>query len=72
MTLIHAGLPIIQAVELLTKRQRNLYFRSLLQNVRDRLRSGEALSEAFEAQRSSPRSIPLPCWRVNAAATWKR
>ncbi len=55
VTLIHAGLPIIQAVELLIKRQRNLYFRSLLQNVRDRLRSGQALSEAFEAQKVFPK-----------------
>ena len=55
VTLIHAGLPIIQAVELLIKRQRNLYFRSLLQNVRDRLRSGQALSEAFEAQSVFPK-----------------
>jgi type IV pilus assembly protein PilC len=55
VTLIHAGLPIIQALELLMKRQRNLYFRSLLQNVRDRVRGGELLSQAFEAQRVFPK-----------------
>ncbi len=55
LTLIHAGLPIIQALELLMKRQRNLYFRSLLQNVRDRVRGGELLSQAFEAQRAFPK-----------------
>src|SRR3954466_12705714 len=51
VTLIHAGLPIIQSLELLIKRQRNLFFRSVLQNVRDRVRAGELLSEAFEAQK---------------------
>ncbi len=55
LTLIHAGLPIIQALELLMKRQRNPYFRSVLQNVRDRVRGGELLSQAFEAQRSFPK-----------------
>ncbi len=55
LTLIHAGLPIIQALELLMKRQRNPYFRSLLQNVRDRVRGGELLSHAFDAQRAFPK-----------------
>jgi type IV pilus assembly protein PilC len=55
LTLIHAGLPIIQALELLMKRQRNLYFRSILQNVRDRVRGGELLSQSFEAQRVFPK-----------------
>jgi len=55
VTLIHAGLPIIQALELLIKRQRNLFFRSVLQNVRDRVRGGELLSEAFEAQKVFPK-----------------
>ena len=55
VTLIHAGLPIIQSLELLIKRQRNLFFRSVLQNVRDRVRGGELLSEAFEAQQVFPK-----------------
>ena len=55
LTLIHAGLPIIQALELLMKRQRNPYFRSILQNVRDRVRGGELLSQSFEAQRAFPK-----------------
>ncbi len=55
VTLIHAGLPIIQALELLIKRQRNPFFRSVLQNVRDRVRGGELLSEAFEAQEVFPK-----------------
>jgi type IV pilus assembly protein PilC len=55
LTLIHAGLPIIQSLELLIKRQRNPFFRSVLQNVRDRLRGGELLSEAFAAQKVFPK-----------------
>lgn len=55
VTLIHAGLPIIQSLELLIKRQRNVFFRSVLQNVRDRVRGGELLSEAFEAQKVFPK-----------------
>jgi type IV pilus assembly protein PilC len=55
VTLIHAGLPIIQSLELLIKRQRNPFFRSVLQNVRERLRGGELLSEAFSAQKVFPK-----------------
>ncbi len=50
VTLIRAGLPILTALELLTKRQSNPYFRSLLQNVTERIKGGELLSSAFEAQ----------------------
>ena len=55
LTLIHAGLPIIQALDLLIKRQRNPFFHSVLQNVRDRVRGGELLSDAFEAQKVFPK-----------------
>ena len=55
VTLIHAGLPIIQSIDLLMKRQRNPFFRSVLQNVRDRVKGGELLSEAFEAQHVFPK-----------------
>jgi len=50
LTLIRAGLPILQAIELLAKRQRNKYFQSALEDIRSRVRSGESLSRAFEAQ----------------------
>src|SRR5579871_5783020 len=33
LTLIHAGLPILGGLEMLQKRQRNAYFRTLLENV---------------------------------------
>ncbi len=55
VTLFRAGLPILTALDLLIRRQRNAYFRNVLQNVRDRVKSGELLSEAFEAQGAVPR-----------------
>src|SRR5450755_2996218 len=55
VTLIHAGLPIIQSLELLMKRQRNPFFRSVLHDVRDRVRGGELLSDAFAEQKAFPK-----------------
>ncbi len=55
VTLIRAGLPILTSLDLLIRRQRNIYFRTVLQNVRDRVKSGELLSEAFEAEGAVPR-----------------
>jgi type IV pilus assembly protein PilC len=50
LTLLKAGLPILGSLDLLIKRQRDSYFKSLLQNVRERVKGGELLSEAFAAQ----------------------
>ncbi len=50
LTLIRAGLPILTALDLLSKRQRNVFFRGLLQNIRERVKGGELLSESFAAQ----------------------
>jgi type IV pilus assembly protein PilC len=55
LTLIHAGLPILNALELLIKRQRNDYLRNLLENVRERVKGGELLSDAFAAQGAFPK-----------------
>ena len=55
LTLIKAGLPILSSLDLLIKRQKDAQLRSLLQNVRDRVKSGESLSEAFEAQGAFPK-----------------
>jgi type IV pilus assembly protein PilC len=50
LTLIKAGLPILKSLELLAKRQRNQGFKSILENVQQRVKSGELLSDAFAAQ----------------------
>jgi type IV pilus assembly protein PilC len=55
VTLVRAGLPILNALDLLIRRQKNLFFRGVLENVRDRVRSGELLSDAFAAQGIFPK-----------------
>ena len=50
LTLIKAGLPILKSLDLLSKRQRNPYFKSMLENVQARVKGGELLSDAFAAQ----------------------
>jgi type IV pilus assembly protein PilC len=50
LTLIKAGLPILKSLDLLGKRQRNPDFKSMLENVQARVKSGELLSDAFAAQ----------------------
>ena len=52
LTLIHAGLPILQGLDLLSKRQKNRYLRSILENVRQRVRTGHAVRAL--AWQSSP------------------
>ena len=55
LTLIKAGLPILSSLELLTKRQKDAHLRSLLENVRERVKSGQLLSDAFAAQGTFPK-----------------
>src|SRR3954471_550992 len=50
VTLIRAGLPIPTALELLGKQQKDPYFQTVIADVRLRVKSGESLSSAFEAQ----------------------
>src|SRR5271155_4751991 len=50
VTLIKAGLPILTGLDLLGKQQRDPYFRAVLEDVRTRVKGGEFLSTAFEAQ----------------------
>jgi len=54
-TLIKAGLPMLMVLDLLARRQRDPFFKSLLENVHERVRSGQLLSEAFEAQQVIPK-----------------
>lgn len=50
VTLIRAGLPIPTALELLGKQQKDPNFQHVLADVRQRVKGGESLSQAFEAQ----------------------
>jgi len=47
--LLRAGLPLLQALDLMLERMANEQFRAVLTDIRDRVRSGEDLSEAFAA-----------------------
>ena len=48
--LLKAGLPILTSLDILLERRSNPTFKQALQDVRSRVKSGEALSEAFMAQ----------------------
>ena len=49
-TLLKAGLPLVQSLDILRKRVKIPLFKSVLDDVHERVRSGTALSDAFEAQ----------------------
>ncbi len=48
-TLLKAGMPLVQSLELLKRRVDSQPFRSVLDDVHDKVRSGTALSDAFAA-----------------------
>lgn len=49
-TLLRAGMPLVQSLEILRRRAENPVFRAVLDDIHERVRSGSSLSEAFEAQ----------------------
>jgi type IV pilus assembly protein PilC len=51
-TLLKAGLPLVQSLDILRKRLKNPLFKSVLDDIYDRVRSGSALSDAFIAHGS--------------------
>ncbi len=55
LTLIRAGLPILNSLELLIKRQKDQQLKAILENVRDRVKGGESLSDSFAAQGVIPK-----------------
>src|SRR5579863_1612360 len=54
LTLIRAGLPILGSLQMLGKTQKNAHFSTQLEDVATRVKTGEALSSAFEAQTGFP------------------
>lgn len=54
LTLIRAGLPILGSIQMLGKTQKNTHFSGQLEDVANRVKTGEALSAAFEAQSGIP------------------
>lgn len=54
LTLIKAGLPILGSLDLLARRQKLVNFRAQLEDVTARVKTGESISAAFEAQGGFP------------------
>ena len=54
LTLIRAGLPILGSLQMLGKTQKNAHFSAQLDDVSTRVKTGESLSSAFEAQSGFP------------------
>ena len=54
LTLIKAGLPILGSLQMLAKNQKNAQFASQLDDISSRVKTGESLSAAFEAQTGFP------------------
>ena len=48
--LLRAGLPILTSLDILIDRRKNLVFKRALVEIRERVKGGEALSDAFAAQ----------------------
>ncbi len=49
LALVKAGLPIVQSFEIMIERQKDLRFKGVLNEIREKIQSGVALSDAFEA-----------------------
>ena len=49
-TLLKAGMPLVQSLDLLKRRVTSPVFRTVLDDVHEKVRSGTALSDAFGAQ----------------------
>ena len=47
LALVRAGLPIIQSFDIMLERQKNARFRQILTEIRDKVKSGVAISDAF-------------------------
>ena len=55
LTLIKAGLPILNSLDLLIKRQKDAHLKQILENVRERVKGGELLSDAFATHAMVPK-----------------
>src|SRR5260370_19312291 len=49
LALVKAGLPILQSFDIMLERQKDPRFREILSHVREKLKSGVALSDAFSS-----------------------
>src|SRR6185436_13269717 len=71
--LLKAGLPLLQALDLMLERMKHPYFKSVLTDIRDRVKSGTDLSDAFASYGDTfPRLYPSTLRRASAAASSRR
>jgi type IV pilus assembly protein PilC len=49
-TLLKAGMPLVQSLDILRQRLPNPVFKAVLDDIHERVRAGSSISEAFEAQ----------------------
>jgi type IV pilus assembly protein PilC len=49
LALVRAGLPIIHSFDIMLERQKNARFRQILTEIRDKVKSGVAISDAFSS-----------------------
>lgn len=49
LALVRAGLPIVQSLDIMLERQKNVRFKEILTEIREKITSGVALSDAFAA-----------------------
>jgi len=54
LTLVKAGLPILGSLQMLSKIQKNAQLSNSLDDVANRIKTGDSLSDAFEAQTGFP------------------
>src|SRR5580698_10388081 len=54
LTLIRAGVPILGSLNMLAKGQKDAHFAGQIEDVANRVKTGESLSAAFEAQTNIP------------------
>ena len=53
LALVRAGLPILQSFDIMLERQKDLRFKKVLEEIRDKIKSGVALSDAFASYGSA-------------------
>jgi type IV pilus assembly protein PilC len=69
LTLIKAGLPILNSLDLLIKRQKDANLRQILENVRERVKGGELLSAAFSTHAVVPKIYTTTLMQERRAET---
>ena len=72
-TLLKAGMPLVQSLDILRQRITNPTFKVVLDDMYERVRAGSALSESFEAHGGLfPASTRRRSWRARSRATSSR